>query len=382
MGTVTRPSAARRPPRQLVADLTISVVIGLFLMTLVESVPGLAALPTALGVLAGAVQGIALWWRRSHPVLVTVLVLAGATVTQLVAPYGVFAYGGLIAVGSLAVSRGPLVSLPALAALLGITALNFRTTTDADTQFAMAVDVVAWALGETARNRRKAIVEGARRAVSDEHARIARDLHDVIAHSVSVIVVQAAAADDVFDERPDQARQALRSIEGSARSALADLRRLLASPERAPDQEPSETPELGLAGLDRLFVPVRASGLQVDVVRDGLDQPLPAEVDLAAYRIVQEALTNTLRHAGATRAEVTVRGVNNEVVIEVVDDGSGTGWATTDAKNHVQEGISDGTGRGIIGMRERARALGGSLDAGPRPGGGFAVRARLPRGAR
>jgi signal transduction histidine kinase len=373
MGTVTRPSAARRSKRQLVADVAISLAIGLFLMSLVEAVPGLGALPTTLGVLAGAVQGLALWWRRSHPVVVTVVVLAGATVTQLVAPYGVFSFAGLIAVGSLAAARGPLVSVPALAALLGITALNFRTTTVADTQFVMAVDVVAWALGEAARNRRKAIEEGARRAVSDEHARIARDLHDVIAHSVSVIVVQAAAADDVFDERPDQAREALRSIEGSARSALADLRRVLAKPGYGSEQESSETRELGLAGLDGLVAPVRASGLEVEVHRDGLVDELSPEVDHAAYRIVQEALTNTLRHAGASHAEVTVRALDGAVVVEVVDDGEASGQ--TDV-------VHPGGGRGIIGMRERVRTLGGSLDAGPREGGGFAVRATIPRGMR
>ncbi len=244
--------------------------------------------------------------------------------------------------------------------------MNFFTTTVDDTVFAMVLAGGAWALGEAARNRRKAIDEGARRAVGDEQARIARELHDVIAHSVSVIVVQASAADDVFDTRPDQARAALRSIEQAGRDALRELRTLLAGD--APGDPDPTRPQPGLARLDELAEPLRLAGLEVVVHREGEAPRLPAGVDLSAYRIVQEALTNTLRHARATRAEVTVRYGAGAVEVEVRDDGRGVPLVAD----------VNGAGQGLVGMRERAALLGGTLEAGPLPGGGYRVHARLP----
>jgi signal transduction histidine kinase len=226
----------------------------------------------------------------------------------------------------------------------------------------MAIAVGAWALGEAARNRRVAIEEERRRAVGEEQARIARELHDVIAHSVSVIVVQAGAADDVFDTRPDQARAALLSIEQAGRDALAELRRLLGGVRAEADPA---GPQPGLERLDELAEPMRAGGLDVVVHREGSPAPLPAGVELSAYRIVQEALTNTLRHARATRAEVTVRYGADAVEVDVRDDG------------HAAP-ANDGGGRGLVGMRERASLLGGTLEAGPLPRGGYRVHARLP----
>jgi signal transduction histidine kinase len=353
-----------------VADIAIPVLVGLFLVALVED--GSADDPpwlTALGMLAGAAQGAALWWRRSHPVPVMVIALVGGLIVQLLAPIGLFPFAGLVAIGSLAAARPPLVSLPALTALLGLTALNLRTASGGDVLFAMAVAVAAWALGEAARNRRAAIDQAARRAASEEQARIARELHDVIAHSVSIIVVQAAAADDVFEQRPDQARAALRSIEAAGRDALGELRRLLAVVRHAGDGEPVQPqPQPGLDRLDELVAPLRTAGLEVAVRREGVDAagPLPAGVDLSAYRIVQEALTNTLRHAHASRAEVTLRASDGVLELDVLDDGRGAG------------GAGGGAGRGIAGMRERATMLGGTLDVGPSPEGGFRVHARLP----
>ena len=281
-----------------------------------------------------------------------------------------FPYAGLIAMGSLAAARPLHYSLPALAALLGVTALNYISGIHPadDVSFAMAFPVVAWALGEARRHRRRAIVEASRRAVGEEQARIARELHDVIAHSVSVIVVQAAAADDVFSERPDQARAALRSIEATGREALVELRRLLVAVQPDEDGEPAQ-PQPGLDRLVELAEPLRAAGLEVAVRHEGTEAngPLPAGVDLSAYRIVQEALTNTLRHAGASRAEITVRAADGMLELDVLDDGRGA----------VGRG-SGGAGRGIAGMRERAAMLGGTLDAGPLPDGGFRVHARLP----
>lgn len=201
------------------------------------------------------------------------------------------------------------------------------------------------------------------RAVAEEQARIARELHDIIAHNVSVMVVQAAAANDVFDARPERAREALRAIEGSGRTALAELRRLLGA---VREEGADYAPRPGLDRLDDLVERVRAAGLAVSVSVEGARRTLPAGVDLSAYRVVQEALTNTLKHANATRADVAVRYRDDELDVEVRDDGEGGGNAGRNG------------GRGLIGMRERVTAFGGSLEAGPANTGGFAVAARFP----
>ncbi|MEV1116481.1 sensor histidine kinase [Actinosynnema sp. NPDC049800] len=308
---------------------------------------------TASAALLAVVSGVALWWRRRYPVPVMGIALVGGLVVQLVAPMTVFPLAALVAMGSLAAARAPKFSLPALVLLLGVISLNFRTTTPEDTQFVLAVAVVVAAVGEAVRSRRVALAQAAQRAVGEEQARIARELHDVIAHGVSVIVVQAAAADDVFDRRPDRAREALRSIDATGRATLEELRKLLGA------VRPEERP--GLDRLADLVEPLRAAGLHVEVTREPV--PLPAGVDLSAYRIVQEALTNTLRHARASRAEVLVRNDSGVLELEVRDDGRG--------------GVP-AFGRGITGMRERAALLGGTVDAGPLPDGGFRVHARLP----
>ena len=183
--------------------------------------PGSASGALALGLALAVVQGGALHWRRRRPELVMAITLVAGLGFLLLIPETVLPVAGLFAIGSVAAARPPRVSIPWLAGLLAVAASNFFTTTVEDTTFTMALAVGAWALGEASRNRQAAINEQTRRAVADEQARIARELHDVIAHSVSVIVVQAAAADEVFETRPDQARAALRSIESAGREALA-----------------------------------------------------------------------------------------------------------------------------------------------------------------
>lgn len=354
------------------ADIAVPLVVALFLMALVEDADR-GAVETLLGMLAGAIQGAALWWRRSHPQVVMAIALAGGLVIWALAPDGMFPFAGLVAIFALAAVRPPRVSLLALAALVALTALNYLTANQDDATFVMIFPVVAWALGEAARSRRAAIGEASRRAVGEEQARIARELHDVIAHSVSVIVVQAAAADDVFDEHPDQARRALRSIEGAGREALAELRRLLAAVRTGLNDDGDGAvprPRPSLDRLDELAGTLRAAGLDVTVHDDraAAAQPLPAGVDLSAYRIVQEALTNTLRHAAASHVDVSLRVADSAIELEIRDDGRGSAGAET-----------SGDGRGIAGMRERAAMLGGTLEAGSLPGGdGYRVHARLP----
>jgi signal transduction histidine kinase len=244
-----------------------------------------------------------------------------------------------------------------------------------------AVFAAAWALGDNLRTRRAYLAElearadrlereqqeTARRAVAEEQARIARELHDVISHNVSVMVVQAAAGGDVFATRPDRAREALGSIESTGREALVELRRLLGVVRPAVgDDGAGLEPQPGLARLPELVEQVTAAGLRVELTVGGEPRGLPAGVDLSAYRIVQEALTNTLKHARASNAQVTIAYGDASLELEVLDDGSSAGIA--------------GSGRGIIGMRERAALLGGELTAGPRPSGGFGVRATMPLG--
>jgi signal transduction histidine kinase len=348
-----------------VADYLIPWGIGLFLVLVaLDEGRGDPSWVTLTAIVLAVVQGVALRWRRRSPERATAVTLIAALGFQLLVAEVVVPIAPLFAVGSLAAERPPRMSLPALGALLALSATNFITTTVEDTTFTMAVSIGAWALGEAARNRRAAIEEEAQRALGEEQARIARELHDVIAHSVSMIVVQAAAADDVFDERPDQAREALRSIERAGRDAMRELRRLL-SAVRPGLEEDLTGPQPGLERLDELAESLRAGGLEVAVRREGDPGPLPAGLDLSAYRIVQEALTNTLRHAHATRADVTLSYGPGALDVDVRDNGR----AAPD------NGIG---GHGLVGMRERAALLGGTLEAGPHPGGGYRVHAHLP----
>jgi signal transduction histidine kinase len=203
----------------------------------------------------------------------------------------------------------------------------------------------------------------ARAAVADERARIARELHDVVAHSVSVMVVQAQAGPRLGDQ--EQARTAFRSIEASGREALVELRRLLGIL-RTADEQLAIGPQPGLASLGALVEQVREAGLGVELRIEGEQVPLPPGIDLSAYRIVQEALTNTLKHAGPAEAEIVVRYDASALELDVVDNGRG-------ARASV-----NGSGHGLVGMHERTALYGGRLEAGPREGGGYAVRARLP----
>jgi signal transduction histidine kinase len=215
----------------------------------------------------------------------------------------------------------------------------------------------------------------AHRVVIEERARIARELHDVVAHRVSLMTVQAGAARAVAAEDPEGALRAMGAVEEAGRQALDELRHLLGvlRPETDPD---GLGPQPGLADLPRLVEQTRAAGLDVSLAADGVAGGLPARVDLFAYRIVQEALTNVLKHAGpGARTEVRLGTDRRGIVIEVLDDGRGA----TVLPGPGPEGTG-ARGHGVVGMRERARLLGGTLEAGPRPGGGFRVVAHPPTG--
>ena len=217
------------------------------------------------------------------------------------------------------------------------------------------------------REREEARAEESRREVAEERLRIARDLHDVVAHSIASINVQAGAAAHIIDRHPEQAKEALVGIQQTTKQALQELRVTLDLLREGSEAAP-KVPLLRLSQLDALVDSSTRSGLHVDLVVEGAPRPLAPEVDTAGYRIVQESLTNVTRHAHASQARIAINYGPDVVEIEVVDNGSTTPAPTT-------------TGLGITGMRERADAVGGQIEAAPRPEGGFRVWARLPSGA-
>ncbi|MEV4926853.1 sensor histidine kinase [Streptomyces roseoverticillatus] len=255
--------------------------------------------------------------------------------------------------------------------------------------FLTAPFVLAWVLGDSMRTRRaywaqleeraarleKDREQQARMAVTAERARIARELHDVVAHNVSVMVVQADGAAYVLDASPEQAKQALETISGTGRQALAEMRRLLGvlRTEEGATEGGDYVPQPDVEQIGDLVEQVRGAGLPVQYEVEGAPRPLPSGVELTAYRIVQEALTNTRKHGGPEAgASVRLTYFDDGLGLLVEDDGRG-------AQHELYEsGGADGMGHGLIGMRERVGMVGGTLDAGPRPGGGFRISVLLP----
>ncbi|MEU4684071.1 sensor histidine kinase [Streptomyces xinghaiensis] len=365
----------------------------MFLLTVfVEEAPGgTLALRPVTGVplpvlLLYAVAGAALYRRRREPAAVLVVVLAAWAPTLgssyatmggmvVVALYGVGKYAG-------ATRRNRLAVAAALAALVADGLLD--SVPWGDIGFGVLVMAGAWYIGRRLRLRAERAVQlryeqaaEARRIVTEERGHIARELHDVVAHRVSMMTVQAGAARMVAAHDPEEAREAMAAVEEAGRQALDELRHLLGVLRPEADRD-RLGPQPRLDDLPRLVEQVREAGLDVSVVPagGGAGAALPARVELSAYRIVQEALTNVLKHSGPrTRAEVRLRRDGGDLTIDVVDDGRGAAVPSVSAGAH--GGVA---GHGIVGMRERALLLGGSLDAGPRPGGGFRLTARLPTG--
>jgi signal transduction histidine kinase len=332
--------------------------------------------------------------RRRFPIAVFAVTLAAALASDVF--YSNFFFpGALVALYTVAAQVGRPISIrvgvaTALALTItfldesGIEESNFGNWEDVVGRAAMyAVFAAAWLLGDNLRTRRAYLreveeraarlererEENIRRAAADEQARIARELHDIIAHNVSVMTVQAAAAGDAFETQPGSVREALASIESTGREALTELRRLLGSVR--PGDGPEDglrtlAPQPGLARLDDLVEQVRATGLEVELTIEGSPRELPPGIDLSSYRIVQEALTNTLKHADASQATVLVRYGDRTLDVEVVDDGRG---ATVDGAER---------GRGIIGMRERAALIGGELEVARAADGGFSIHVQIP----
>jgi signal transduction histidine kinase len=325
--------------------------------------------------------------RRRFPGTVLALCVAsGLAVAALGLSPIILGLAILVAVYSVAAYGDRWVSLAGLAAAeLGSAAVQltpgrFQTPTVVSNALVIGA---AWLLGHfvgvrrayTARLERTAELERtraeqARRAVAEERLRLARELHDVVAHSISVIAVQSGVGAHVAQTQPEEAAKALAAIEATSRAALIELRRLLGVLRQEGEPQGDLAPAPGLADLDGLLAEMAKAGLGVRLRVEGTPSPLPAGVDLSAYRIVQEALTNVVKHAGPARAQVTIRYRDQEVMVEVTDDGRGVTAPTGDGRARV--------GHGLIGMRERVQVFGGDLEVGPGPVGGFRVAARLP----
>jgi signal transduction histidine kinase len=294
----------------------------------------------------------------------------------------------IYSVSAYASRRRALAAAAILVAVLVV--LNVPPITDEEDFASLLTQVAliggAWVVGQNTRYRRREAellaeraeriererLERERLAVLEERDRLAREIHDVIAHSVSVIAVQAGAARSIAEQRPDRAREALASIEHVSRETMVELRRALGAM-RARDETAALAPAPGLDGLDALARTVRDAGVDVRVVREGDPVDVPASVDLSAYRVVQEALTNTVKHAAPTAAEVLVRTEPGSLEIRVTDDGPrGTPRPRDDGDAAVP-----GRGHGLVGMRERVAMFGGTFEAGS-DGAGFSVRARFP----
>jgi signal transduction histidine kinase len=383
--------AMKAADRSVALDLSLGltgVVLAAVAVWSVNVIGTAFAGPTWLKVVWPLLIGAPLVLRRRAPLLGLAVIWAGVSLQALIrgnSPEGlelIFALGvGSYAVAAHSTLRRALAGLAVTATGGTIYGLANHDTMSgntgdlwADAFFATAI-LAAWLAGVFVRGRRGTAAQAARtaaaerqaeRAVADERARMARELHDIVSHNLSVVILQAAGAQAAGS--PDAGT--LEKIERSGRQALVEMRRLLGVLRQPGDQPgaPGLSPQPGIADLAALTEGVRAAGLPVRLVINGDPAQLPTVVDISAYRIVQEALTNVLKHAGKASAHVSVR-CGTEVVIEVTDDGTGP---PADRQN-------DG-GHGLAGMRERVALFGGELAAGPLPAGGFAVRARLPTG--
>ncbi|HEV3291277.1 MAG TPA: histidine kinase [Streptosporangiaceae bacterium] len=283
----------------------------------------------------------------------------------------------------IAVTRTRRVSLTGVA-MVGVSLIPLLEVRSAGSPWggnvepAMALaTIIAWLIGHSIRQAQAQAelvrAQAAAQTAMAERLRIARELHDIVAHSIGIIAIQAGAGRRVFDARPDEARDALAAIEATSRETLSGLRRMVTGLRRA-DLEPGPGqaplgPAPGLTAIERLAASTLEAGVKVDVDWHGSREPLPADIDLSAFRIIQEAVTNVVRHAGTGQCQVCIDRQDGQLSIEVTDSGRG-------GSGH--GGGVAGTGYGITGMRERAALLGGDFSAGPRPGGGFRVAVRLP----
>jgi signal transduction histidine kinase len=323
----------------------------------------LAALAVTLG---GAVAILALHSKLVNAVIIVLAVAAGLEICYMAATRT-----RRVSVTGAAVTFGVslLILLPG-AESAGSVRIGNAPGIPTVTMVVFVIAIIAWLIGHSIRQAQTRAEQLRTQAATQtelaERLRIARELHDMVTHSIGIIAIQAGSGRSVFDARPDEARDALAAIEAASRETLSGLRRMVTGLRRA-EPEPGQAPlgpAPGLADIERLAATTLDAGVQVDVDWRGSREPLPADIDLSAFRIIQEAVTNVVRHAGTGQCQVVIDQQDGQLSIEVTDGGRG--------------GSPAGTGYGITGMRERAVLLGGDFSAGPRPDGGFRVAARLP----
>jgi signal transduction histidine kinase len=385
---MTGVDVARKARRQRLEDLALALVLFVPTEIVLWARPE-STFPVGVRMLLGGIATLALAARRRAPLLV--LAVSGTATLALLAGHGTLGlavFAPLIALYTVAATTERRLSIAAaVVSLVGVLIAVAAESPGGSswTKFLFPVVVVGacWLIGDNLRVRRAYVAEleekAARvesdraaelsRAASEERARIARELHDVVVHHVSVIAVQAGAARLLSEQNGSNASSsAWAAVEKTARQALSELRQLLGVLRR--DQErPALEPQPGLAQLDRLLQEVRQAGLPVQVMIEGDPVPLPPAADLSTYRIVQEALTNVLKHQGSATTTVWLHYRPDALNIEVINQSSSLAKSTP---------RTEGEGHGLIGMRERLTMLGGTLDAGPYRDGGFRVAARVP----
>ena len=396
------PLLHRISPLQLqIVDVVIGVVAVLaraHAVAMVQPVPGpfpaVSTQPSAEILVAAIGAGIAVAFRRRVPLtslaLITVCISlsAGTGTTSALDPFIAIP---MYQVASTYERRRSLPILVTVASVL-VSASLVRSVslhhTDIETLSVLVV-IAAWFVGDSVRVRRTYVAglaeqaaqrqreseERAQRSVAEERLQIAGELHDVVAHSLSVIAVQSGVGRHVIDSQPAEAKKALAAVEATSRSALDELRRMLGVLRRDDGQPAALAPAPGVDALDPLMQQVRMAGYTVDLdIRSTAVAGLAPGVEQSIYRIIQEALTNVVKHAGPARVHVEISDVDDALVIEVNDDGRGLSRPVTE-----WSGIEGGGAHhGIVGMRERVALYDGSLSAGPRPEGGFRVSARFP----
>jgi len=379
-------SLVRLSPERLAVATDVVLVLVVAAVTewnvwVFHTLPGPKVLTAPLPLLLA----LPLAWRRTNALLCVTLVIGGVLIQAVGTGNSAEGIQFIVAVGVAAYSVGAYCDRPQ--ALLGLVVLvvgycvysledhNIQSGRTGELWaggfFGVGI-LAAWLIGSFVRNGRERVAleaasaareRAAHGAVAEERRRLARELHDIVSHNLSVVVLQAGGA---LAQGDRASAGTLEKIERSSREALVEMRRLLGVLREHGD-ETALAPQPGIAQLEVLAETMRAAGLPVDLTIGCGDTAVPPALDLSVYRIVQEALTNTLKHGGAARAHVTIRRDADVLTVDVVDDGNGANGADP-----------DGTGHGLVGMRERVALFGGELVAGPRPEGGFAVHARLP----
>ena len=388
-----------RDPHPVAVDVLVAVVCaGIGVATELVKLPENEGYRdgTGVSVVLALAATVPLVWRRLHPAAVMAVVAAAMGIHGWLLFPGTGPFLGLLAaLYAVAAYGSPRAARLSLAFVIGVQPIAVAHPDDpnfnswGDVLVGVVIFTAVWVFGDSRRVRRLHLEvaeeraaraerehdERARAAVHEERTRIAREMHDIVAHSVSVMVVQAGAARRMVTRDAAAAMVAAGEVEETGRAALRDMRRVIGVLRADGDQAADEArasaalePQPGMGDVTELVATCRDAGLDVRVRTDGEVRPLPSGVELAAYRIIQEALTNTRKHAGPARAEVRIAYDDDALTVVVADDGRGLGL----------DADPDGTGHGLPGMRERVTVYGGDLDAGPHPGGGFRVRARLP----